>query len=135
MKKHIAIAALLGLFVVLLPAERLNYTYTLTAGTAVRLASQKMLASRMLIQNIPMTGGGVTIIMLGVPTGTACDSTQAAQVTAYLAPATSTAPGGSFSDPQGANGNTIADSENMQNACIDTTVTGTKVTVSFWRQN
>lgn len=135
MKWTLKIIVLLGLLVILLPAERLNYQYTLTAGSPVRIASQKMLASRLLIQNIPMASGGATIIMLGVPLATVCDSTQAAQVTAYLAPATTTSPGGSFSDPQGANGNTATDSEDMQKACLDTTVTGTKVVVSFWRQN
>lgn len=135
MKKHILILALMCLFVVLLPAERKNYVYTLTAGSPVRLATQKMLASRLFIQNAPMSGGGVTIVMLGVPAATTCDSSQSTQVTAYLAPATATAPGGSFSDPQGAPGNTIPDSENMALACLDTTITGTKVVVSFWRQN
>lgn len=136
MKKHIFIAALLGLFMLLAPvhADRQNVQVAVTAGTPVRVSSVKLLVNRLFIQSRTGNTGRIYILM-GVGPNTTCDATNTAQLTAELAPGSATAPGGSFSDPQGANGNTPSDAEDLNKICIDGSHTADVAIVSYWRKN
>lgn len=136
MKWTVKTIALIGLMVfapILLDAERVNMQVTITAGTPVRLTTTKTLVNRLFIQ-LKTGSSGRAFLLLGVPATTTCDATNAAQLTAELAPATATAPGGSFSDPQGANGMSPSDSEDLAQICIDGSHTGDVVVISFWRR-
>lgn len=134
MKRHIWIVALLVLCVVMLPAERLNMQIVVTAGTPIRIASQKMLASRFTIQS-RHSNTGLIYVLLGVKPTTACDATNTTQLSLELGPGDATHPGQSMSDPQGANGMTPADAEDLSWACIDGTVNGDKALITLWRKN
>lgn len=136
MRKHNRIATLavvLGLvFTSIADARRVNLQITVvTAGTPVRISANHLLVDRLFIQSKAGSTGTISI-MLGVAVGTTCDKTNAAHLTAQLAPGTATTPGQSFSDPQGANGNTPSDREDLALACIDSTVNGDIAIVSFW---
>ena len=115
-------------------SERINMQVTITAGTPVRLAGISTPVNRLFIQSLH-SNTGIVDVLLGVPVATPCDATNAAQLTAELGPGDATHPGQSFSDPQGANGNSPSDYENLITSCIDGSHTGDKVIVSFWRRN
>lgn len=143
MAKRIS-AAVAALLVYLQPieAQRVNLTapgggfITITPGTPIRLwpGQGPYLMNRWMIQVRPNAGtSGVVYLMLGVPVGKACSATNAAHLSATLSASTSASPGGSLSDPQGANGNTPADAEDMAQACVDGTQADT-ITVTGWHQ-
>lgn len=128
---------LIGFLIIMAPiadAERINTQVTINAGTPVRLAGISTPVNRLFIQSLH-SNTGLVYVLLGVPTATTCDATNTAQLTAELGPGDATHPGQSFSDPQGANGNSPSDYENLQTSCIDGSHTGDKVIVSFWRRN
>lgn len=130
--KTIGLAALL----VVLPAlnaERHNQQITITAGTPIRVQASKYLVNRLFVQSM-IGNTGAVYIMLGVPTTAACNASNAAHLTAQLAPATATAPGGSFNDPQGANGNSPSDVEDLSQMCLDGSHSGDVVIVSSWHR-
>jgi hypothetical protein len=134
MTKRITACALLALlFAAVTSAERQNLQFTLTAGTGVRISAGKLVVNRLVVQS-RAGNTGIALLSLGVPVGTACDATSAAQLTAEIAPGDATHPGGSFIDPPGANGNTISDAEDLSKACLDTTHTGDKVIVTYFRR-
>lgn len=98
MKRFIAILLLLSC-PLLFSDPRINKSITVTAGTPIQVASSRILASEILIQMA--TGGtGLGYICAGIPTGTTPSAScgGAGQLTAQLAPASATAPGGSYSD-------------------------------------
>ncbi len=83
---------------------RLNFKVTLTPGTAKSLATligagkeSPVYLDRYSVQ-MAMGGSGVGYVMDGVPLNTNGDKTNASHVTAELAAATATAPGGQFED-------------------------------------
>jgi len=84
---------------------RLNTTITITAGTpinvAVALSAQAKVpvksANRIFVQ-LDIGGTGNGSVLSGVPVLDTPSATNAAHLTARLAPATSTAPGGSYAD-------------------------------------
>ena len=134
---RLGLALLLGLSLVpavRLNAERQNMQVTVSAGTPVRLANVKTLVARLMIQS-RHANTGLLYLMAGVPTTTTCNASSAAQLTAELGPGDSTHPGSSYSDPQGANGNTPADAEDLSQFCIDGTVTSDVAIVTYWRIN
>jgi hypothetical protein len=108
---------------------RFNMGFTITtSGTPVRIAAQSLKVDRLMIQSKPSNTGTV-IVMLGVPTGTACNSSSGSQISGYLTP------GLAFSDPQGANGNAPAEYEDLQFACLDSTANNDIIVVTGWRRN
>jgi len=134
MKKICAIVISLLMFASVVGAERGNLEFTLTAGSPQRIASQKYLVNRLMIQNRAGSSQGIILVMLGVNPNVTCNASNTAHLTAELGPGDATHPGATFSDPQGANGNSPADAEDLAWACLDTTVTGTKAKVTFWHR-
>ena len=128
--------ALVGVLLVapFLDAERVNQQITVTAGTPIRVTTiAGTYVNRLFIQS-RHANTGVVYVLMGVKSATACDATNTSQLTAELGPGDATHPGGTLSDPQGANGNTPADSEDASMICIDGTNSGDVVIVSFWHQ-
>lgn len=130
--KSIALVSLLAILPVL-DAERINQQITITAGTPIRVSGSKYLVNRLFVQS-RATNTGLIYIMMGVPTANACSASNTTQLTAELGPGSTTSPGQSFSDPQGANGNSPADAEDLGQMCIDGTVNGDRVLVSYWHR-
>ncbi len=128
------------LFTSLAFGARVNVTYTVAAGTPVRVADgatsgtisvQPLIVNRLLIQ-MKHAGTGLGIVMDGIPVGTTADSTKSAHVTAELAPATATAPGGSYSDTRDpASGSGI----DLSRMWIDGSHTGDTIIVSYDTRN
>lgn len=78
---------------------RINQTLTITAGTPIQLATKYTPINRLLIQ--ALTGGtGLVYVMdmSGYLSTVTPNPATSGHLTAQLAPATSTAPGGSYSD-------------------------------------
>lgn len=95
----------------LVDAARVNQQITITAGTGIRVTTiAGTYVSRIFIQS-RHSNIGLIYVSLSVPSATACNASSASQLTAELGPGTSTSPGGSFNDPQGANGNTPSEAE------------------------
>jgi hypothetical protein len=84
---------------------RVNKTFTVGANeinvatglTTAAARENSMPAKRVFIQML-MGGSGLGYVMDGIPWGTVADSTVDGHVTAQLAVATATAPGGSYTD-------------------------------------
>lgn len=86
------------LFLPIHAAPRINKIITLISGTPVQVSATSILADRLLIQ---AAAGGTHIVYVcivgpGVTPASNCGT--AGQLAAQLAPATATAPGGSYSD-------------------------------------
>jgi hypothetical protein len=104
--------------------NRVNRLITVTSGTPVRISSVvPSLATELFVQ-MAAGGSGKGYVMLGIPDGVTPSSSNAAQVTAELAPATSTAPGGSLTDapPQGLD---------VSQAWVDGSNSGDTIRVSY----
>lgn len=114
-------------------ADRVNLQITITAGTPVRIATNRLFVDRLSIQS-KHGNTGLVYVMLGVPAATTCDATNAAHLSGELGPGDATHPGGQFVDPQGANGMTPSDIEDLSLACIDGSHTADVVIVTFWRR-
>ena len=114
--------------------NRVNLQITITSGTPIRVYASTLKLNRLFIQS-RHNNAGLIYVLLGVPPTLACNSSSASQLTAELGPGSSTQPGQSFSDPQGAPGNQISNAEDMSWACIDGTSSGDKVIISGWRSN
>lgn len=135
MKKYFSVA--LSLFLLLArpaAAERINLQFSVVAGTPIRIATQSTSVNRLFIQS-RHGSTGIVYLLGGVPTGTTCNANNSSQLTAELGPGDSLHPGASLSDPQGADGNTPSDREDLATWCIDGSHTGDLVIVSFWRKN
>lgn len=87
---------------------RVNHTYTVTSGTPINMATgtsgapssgdfQPVYASRVFIQMLH-GGTGLGYVMDGIPPGTTPAAGTNGHLTAELAAASLTAPGGSYSD-------------------------------------
>jgi hypothetical protein len=118
-------------------AERLNQQITIVAGTPIRLAARSTPVDRLMIQarHNPSGGNGIIYILDGVSPTKACNAADATQLTAELAPGTATSPGGSYSDPQGANGDSPPDFTDLAHMCIDGTHSGDIAIVTYYRRN
>lgn len=136
MKKIIFLAVILFAAAVQLGAERWNFQVTVTAGTAQRIATGPIpfFLDRLMIQS-RSKNTGTALIMLGVPLATPCSATSTSQLSAELGPGDTLHPGGTLSDPQGANGNPPSEVEDMRLACLDGTVSGDKLLVTGWHRN
>jgi hypothetical protein len=133
-KRISAVLVLLLALASLTEAERRNMQVVIVAGTPVRLATTKTLVNRLFIQS-RHSNTGLLYLMAGVPTSQTCSAANAAHLTAELGPGDATHPGSSYNDPQGANGNSPPDVEDLQNFCIDGTVNADVAIVSYWRRN
>lgn len=76
-------------------AVRTNQTITVTSGTPIRLSSTHVYVREIFIQ---MAIGGTSAGYVMIVAGHTPSKSTAGDVTAQLAPATSTAPGGAYSD-------------------------------------
>lgn len=117
-------------------AQRVNVMITFAVtGTPQRIMPQSTPENRMIMQSRHANVGLITI-MLGVPTAVACSTTASApsQVTAELGPGSSLQPGGSLSDPQGADGSNPSNFEDLGLACAAGTA-GDQLIVSFWQRS
>lgn len=134
MTKRISIVAMLLLACAsVTEAERLNFQITVGASP-VRISAVKLLANRFQIQS-RHGNSGLVYILLGVNPTTTCDASNTAHLSAELGPGDATHPGQSLSDPQGAQGNSPPDVEDLSWACIAGTVPGDLVLVTVFRRN
>ena len=120
-----------SVFVALLPGQfvppgRKNFTKTITSGTPIQVSATPLTVDRYIIQ-MAIGGTGYGLICI-VPVGTtpAASCATAGQLSGQLAPASATAPGGSWSDAVANQGGSI----NLQTVWIDGSVSGDKVTIS-----
>lgn len=130
MKKLLALLALIS--VGLTADPRINQLVTIAAGTPVHLSAIHLYVSEILIQ---AAAGGTGLIQICiVPYGTtpAGHCATAGQLAAQLAPATSTAPGGSYSDSVGLKSGTGIDASTIW---IDGTASSDTAVVSYLQQN
>lgn len=129
------IAAIVLVFVFLLRAERVNQQITITAGTAIRITTvQRTFANRLMIQS-RHSNTGIIYVMLGVNPNTVCSASNSAHLSAELGPGDATHPGASLSDPQGAQGNSPPEAEDLSWACIDGTVSSDVALITYYRRN
>lgn len=136
MKWTLKSIALLAILVVLpiLDAERINTQIVIVAGTPVRVSATKYLVNRLMIQS-RAANTGLIYVMMGVKSTVTCDATNTTQLSAELGPGTPALhPGQTLSDPQGANGNSPADAEDLNQLCLDGTASGDKVLLTFWHR-
>ncbi len=131
MKKLLALLVLIA--VGLTADPRINLKITITSGTPIQLSAFHLYASEILIQN-KSGGTGIIQICAGIPLGTtpAAHCGTAGQLTAELAPASSTAPGGSYSDSVTIKSGTGID---LSGIWLDGGTSGDIATVSFLQQN
>lgn len=76
-------------------------------------------------------GSGLGFVMTGIPYGTTPNYNTAGTVTGELAPASASAPGGSFSQDQSAFGSELAGTVDITRAWVDGASSGDKVIVSY----
>jgi hypothetical protein len=76
---------------------RYNKTLTITSGTPIQLATVPTFARAIFIQ-MAASGSGIGYVMAGIPPGTTPNHSTSGQLTAQLAPASATSPGGNYSD-------------------------------------
>jgi hypothetical protein len=134
MKKLSSLALAVLIAAIPLSAERWNHTITVTAGAPIRISAGTFPVNRLGIQ-ARHGNTGLIYIMLGVSPSITCNAAADGQLTAELGPGDSLHPGNYFSDPQGANGMSPSDFEDLSWACIDGTVSGDKATVTGWHRN
>lgn len=134
MKRILSALASIALLVAPMGAERVNSQVTITAGTPIRIATQKTMENRILIQS-RHSNSGIIYVLMGVNPNKACNASDTSQLTAELGPGDSLHPGASLSDPQGASGNTISDAEDVSWMCLDGTNSSDVAIVSYWRRN
>ena len=120
-----------SVFVALLPGQfvppgRKNFKITITAGTPQRVSATPLVVDRYIIQMaIGGTGSGL-ICIVPVATTPAASCATAGQLSGQLAPASATAPGGSWSDGVSNSGGSI----NLQTVWVDGSNSGDVVIVS-----
>lgn len=134
MKKSILMALAIVAILLTVPrdafATRFSERITVTAGTAIQISKQQIFAKRLFIQMaVGGTGYGCIIAAPNGTTGLACSST--AFLVAQLAPASSTAPGGSYSDPNGAPGGISLPDIDLSTIFLDGSVNSDPITVSY----
>jgi hypothetical protein len=133
MKKALVIVALLTLLAAsAFPDPQVSQTISLTTGVAVRVAVSDVQFSSLFIQ---MKHGGANLgyVLFADPAIT-CNVTTPGQLVAELAPATSTAPGGSFIFPTNGTANFASGGTNAHFWCVQGT-TGDSVIVSYNQRN
>lgn len=109
-------------------AGRINQSLMITSGSPIQIAPTGTIADELLIQ--PATGStvGTVYVMAGIAAGRTPSKSNATDVTAQLAAATSTTPGQAYSD-----GTTVQQSAgvNVGAIWIDVATTNTVVLVSY----
>lgn len=128
------LAALAFILLAVLPVRtepQAGRIITITAGTAIRLATTKTLASSMLIQALPGSSTGLIYVLNSNPQATCANAGAGTTLVAELAAATTTAPGGAFTFPSNGSSATQASGFDVQFWCIDGSHTGDTVAVSW----
>ena len=120
---------------------RQNRTLTITAGTPIRLSdfvtaavANEILPPQYVVNFCAqmMHGGtGLGYIMLGIPNGVTPNASTDGQLTAELAPASATSPGGFFYQNQGSFGSPLSGAVDLTRAWIDGSVTSDKMILSW----
>lgn len=97
-----AALCLLALAATIYPGPRYNKIYTVAAGTPIQLATVTTPANRVFIQMLTGgSGSGYVMDVSSYVAGTTPAHTTSGELVAQLCPATSTAPGCSYSDTAG----------------------------------
>lgn len=107
---------------------RINQLITITAGTPIQLSKIPLIASRIFIQMAVGGAGNGQVITVPVGVTPAAHGGTAGQLTAQLAAASATAPGGGYSDaayPHDGGG------INLQQMWLDGDTNGDTVIVSY----
>ncbi len=132
MKKLLALLALCAVGINADP--RINQILTIASGTPIHLSAFHFYVSRILIQAAESASGGIIQICTGIPIETtpAANCGTAGQLGGQLAAATSTAPGGSYSDTSD---NHQGKGIDLATIWIDGAHTGDTVIVSYVQQN
>ena len=103
---------------------------TITAGTAQRIVTNRVMANSMLVQ--PLHGGtGLVYVLNAAPNFTCGNGSAGTTFVAELGPATTTAPGSTFTFPSNSSGTTQAGGFSLQYWCIDGAHSGDTVAVSW----
>lgn len=133
MKKLSAIFLCLLLLALPVSAERINLQIVVGASP-VRIAGIKTLVNRLMIQ-AKHGNAGIIQVLLGVNPSKTCNASDTSQLSAELGPGDTTHPGQSLSDPQGANGDSPSDAEDLSWACIAGTNVSDVAIITFWHRN
>ncbi len=96
-------ATLIAVLMLLFPvaggsSTRYNRTITVTAGTPIQLSTVQHANVRALFIQMAIGGSGYGAVMAGILNGRVPSKTASTDLTAQLAPSSSTAPGSSYSD-------------------------------------
>ena len=133
MKKAIAaIALMLLLALAAFPDPQVSQPIALTTGSAVRVANMDVQFNSLFIQ-MKHGGSNIGYVLFADPALT-CSATTAGQVVAELAPASATAPGGSFTFPSNGVANYGSGGNNAHYWCVQGS-TGDSVIVSYNMRN
>lgn len=125
MKKSILMALAIVAILLTVPrdafATRENHTFTLNPGTPIQISTQQIFVKRIIIQMGIQPSGGAQFgcIMAGIRSGYTPSCSNSSDLTAQLAPASTTAPGGSYSDPNGAPGGISVPDIDLSSVWID----------------
>ena len=139
-KKILSIAAIVLTFAsVASPDPQNGFIATISAGTAVRLISNPSKANPVMANSLfiePLHGGTGLVYVLYAPPDVTCTNGGAGTTfVAELAPATSTAPGQSFTFPSNGTAAAEASGTDIRSWCIDGSHTGDTVAVSWNLRN
>ena len=104
---------------------------TITAGTAIRIATKRTLANSMLIIPLPGESAGNVYVLNANPQGTCNNGSAGTTFVASLAAATSSVPGASFTFPSNGSSVTQQGGFDVQFWCIDGAHSGDTVAVSW----
>jgi len=107
-----------------LEAARYNRKITITAGTPIRLSTTKTIVTRVFIQ-MAISGTSAGYVMAGIMNGRTPASSASGDLTAQLAGASASAPGGSYSDAD------PAGSIDLSEIWVDGANSGDTVIVSY----
>jgi hypothetical protein len=141
LKRFASLALLLSLAIALIgqTGPRINQTFTIAAGTPINVASgttttasnAPVYAARVFIQMLSgCSSCGQGYVMDGINYPRVPSHSNSTDLTATLAPATSTAPGGSYSDNSLGNNGQLID---VNRLWIDGSHTGDTVVVSYFK--
>lgn len=111
---------------------QISRVVTLTTGSPVRVTNNDVQASSLFIQ--ALHGGSNIVYVLFADPNIACNVNTAGQLVAELAPATATAPGGSFTFPSNGATQNAAGGSNMHHWCVQGT-SSDQVVISYNLRN
>lgn len=126
MKKLLALAVFFAISAY--PDPQVSRTVTFTTGTAVRISNNDVQANSIFVQ---MLHGGTALgyVLFAAPDVT-CALATAGQLVAEMAPATATAPGGTFNFPSNSTAQSGSSGTNVHFWCVGGT-TGDTAVISY----